>query len=106
MTGDSSPAGSSPSPGAAPEMRASHEDRDRAVDILRIAAGDGRLAADELDERLEAALTARTVGELLAEGRATLDFTEALISHPTLRIEIDVRGGLRREPRPYRSSAG
>ncbi|WP_268867534.1 DUF1707 SHOCT-like domain-containing protein [Streptomyces blattellae] len=45
-------------------MRASHADRDRAVDVLRIAAGDGRLTADELDERLEAALSARTVGEL------------------------------------------
>jgi hypothetical protein len=31
---------------------------------LRVAAGDGRLTADELDERLETALTARTYGEL------------------------------------------
>ncbi|HEV2374448.1 MAG TPA: DUF1707 domain-containing protein [Streptosporangiaceae bacterium] len=46
------------------ELRASHEDRDRAVEILRVAAGDGRLSAEELDERLEAALTARTYGEL------------------------------------------
>jgi hypothetical protein len=29
-----------------------------------VAAGDGRLTADELDERLESALTARTYGEL------------------------------------------
>jgi Domain of unknown function (DUF1707) len=46
------------------EFRASHEDRDRVADLLRIAAGDGRLTADELDERLEKALTARTLGEL------------------------------------------
>jgi Domain of unknown function (DUF1707) len=46
------------------ELRASHEDRDRVADLLRIAAGDGRLTADELDERLEKALTARTLGEL------------------------------------------
>jgi hypothetical protein len=45
-------------------LRASHEDRDRVVELLRVAAGDGRLTADELDERLEAALTARTHGEL------------------------------------------
>jgi hypothetical protein len=43
-----------------------HEDRHRVVDILRVAAGDGRITADELDERLEAALSARTVGELEA----------------------------------------
>ena len=47
-----------------PELRASHEDRDRAAELLRVAAGDGRLTAEELDQRLERALTARTVGEL------------------------------------------
>ncbi|MEU1598027.1 DUF1707 domain-containing protein [Streptomyces sp. NPDC005708] len=45
-------------------LRASHADRDRVVDVLRIAAGDGRLTSEELDDRLEAALSARTVGEL------------------------------------------
>jgi Domain of unknown function (DUF1707) len=48
------------------QLRASHQDRDRVVEILRVAAGDGRLTADELDERLEAALTARTYAELAA----------------------------------------
>jgi len=33
---------------------------------LRVAAGDGRLTLEELDERVEAALTARTYGELAA----------------------------------------
>jgi len=47
-------------------LRASHGDRDRVVELLRVAAGDGRLTAEELDERLEAALTARTYGELTA----------------------------------------
>jgi hypothetical protein len=46
------------------ELRASHEDRDRVVELLRVSAGDGRLTADELDERLELAMTARTYGEL------------------------------------------
>jgi hypothetical protein len=45
-------------------LRASHADRDRVVDVLTGAAGDGRLTAEELDERVEAALTARTMGEL------------------------------------------
>ena len=45
-------------------MRASHEDRDRVVDALRVAGGDGRLSAEELDTRLERALSARTLGEL------------------------------------------
>src|SRR5882757_6257840 len=48
------------------QLRASHEDRDRVVELLRVAAGDGRLTAEELDERLEVALTARTYGELTA----------------------------------------
>jgi hypothetical protein len=46
------------------ELRASHGDRDRVVELLRVAAGDGRLTAEELDERLEVALTARTHSEL------------------------------------------
>lgn len=47
-------------------LRASHADRELAVDILRTSAGDGRLTAAELDQRLETALTARTIGELAA----------------------------------------
>ena len=34
------------------------------MEVLRVAAGDGRLTAEELDQRLEAALTARTYAEL------------------------------------------
>jgi hypothetical protein len=59
-----SPTGKGSGPGSPPEPRASHADRDRVVDVLRIAAGDGLLTADELDERLEAALSARTLSEL------------------------------------------
>ena len=54
-----------PVPGGA-GLRASHDDRDRAVEVLRVAAGDGRITAEELDERVGAALTARTYGELAA----------------------------------------
>ncbi|MGC9496998.1 DUF1707 SHOCT-like domain-containing protein [Streptomyces sp. WG7] len=50
--------------GESPGLRASHADRDRVVDVLSGAAGAGRLTAEELDERVGAALTARTLGEL------------------------------------------
>jgi hypothetical protein len=45
-------------------LRVSHEDRDQVAESLRVAAGDGRLTAEELDERLERALTARTYDDL------------------------------------------
>lgn len=144
MPGETSPTGRRSGSGSDPsrELRASHADRDRVVDVLRIAAGDGRLTAEELDERLEAALSARTVGELTtltadlppdpASGgvaavgevkdvvrieqrfsavervgrwvvprrlelasewcEVTLDFTEAVITQDTLRIDMDMCG--------------
>lgn len=125
--------------GSPPEVRASHADRDRTVDVLRVAAGDGRLTLEELEERLEIALSARTVGELAvvtadlpavaggipvgaedvvriqqegastrrddawvvprrleirsAWGEVTLDFTDAVITHGTLDIDLDLRAG-------------
>ena len=45
-------------------MRASDADRDRVVDLLRAAVEDGRLDADEFSERMEAALSARTLEAL------------------------------------------
>ena len=127
------------------QLRASHRDRDRVVEVLRVAAGDGRLTAEELDQRLEAALTARTYADLAAlttdlpaanapgppaglavpepkdvgriecgsgstkrdgrwvvprrmevrvtSGAVKLDFTEALISQPSLEIDTEVRSG-------------
>jgi hypothetical protein len=142
MTGELLPAGDGRGAGSRPELRASHDDRDRVVEILRVAAGDGRLTAAELDERLDAALTARTNGELAVltadlpaagsvpggaapqakdlvridcQGAATqrvgrwvvpqrmeiravggsvkLDFTEAVITEPTLQIKTTVLGG-------------
>ncbi|WP_432093444.1 DUF1707 SHOCT-like domain-containing protein [Streptomyces sp. bgisy100] len=141
MSGEISPTRKRSGPDSSPELRASHADRDRVVDVLRVAAGDGLLTADELDERLEAALSARTVSELAAltvdlppvsfpagavvaevkdvlrirqkhspikrEGRwvvpgrlelaahwseVTLDFTQAVITQDTLRIDVDMRG--------------
>ncbi len=45
-------------------LRASDDDRERVVDELRRHAAEGRLSVDELEERTERALAARTVGEL------------------------------------------
>jgi hypothetical protein len=119
--------------------------------VLRVAAGDGRITAEELDERVGAALTARTYGELASLisdlpaapgslplvpgsppgaaagaapkdlvriqsdisstrrdgpwlvpkrlevrvnlGTVTLDFTEAVISWPSLEIDADIQTG-------------
>jgi uncharacterized protein DUF1707 len=47
-----------------PDLRASHADRDTAADILCAAVADGRLTLDELDERLEHVLSARTLREI------------------------------------------
>lgn len=144
MTGEMSPLGRGDEVAAAGDLRASHEDRDRVVEVLRVAAGDGRLTAEELDERLEEALTARTYGELatvtrdlpavpgfgagalvpkpkdlvridcqsgtakrdgrwlvpkrmelrVTSGVVTLDFTEAVISQPSLLIDAEVRSGV------------
>jgi hypothetical protein len=45
-------------------MRASDEDRDRTVERLHRAATEGRIAAEELEQRVSTALKARTYGEL------------------------------------------
>jgi len=46
-------------------MRVSHEDRERVAEDLRVAAGDGRLSLEELDQRLDAAFGARTYADLV-----------------------------------------
>jgi hypothetical protein len=66
-----------------PDLRASHEDRNRVVDALRVAGGDGRLSAEELDARLESALTARTLGELAG---LTADLPNAPVAKEVLVI--------------------
>lgn len=58
------PAGEPSGPGSWPGMRASDADRDRVMEVLRVAARDGRLTPDELDGRLAAALSSRTFGDL------------------------------------------
>jgi Domain of unknown function (DUF1707) len=121
---------------AVPAIRVSHAERDQVVELLRDAAGDGRLTADELEERVEAALGARTQADLDAltadlpapsqpaqkdlvkisqrfgdverkgrwvvprrmeiqatAGDVKLDFTEAVVTSPTLEIDVDLGFG-------------
>ena len=51
-------------PSSSPALRASDADRDRVTELLRAAVADGRLDPGEFDERLDAALTARTIDAL------------------------------------------
>jgi uncharacterized protein DUF1707 len=94
VTGDVPPR---PNAGAqVDKLRASHEDRDRVIEILRVAAGDGRLTAEELDERLEVAFSARTYGELAAltsdlpvgkQAIAPLDVSQPVAPKDVVRLE-------------------
>jgi len=72
------------------ELRASHEDRDRVVELLRVSAGDGRLTAEELDERLELAMTARTYGDL-AKLVVDLPAAGSAAGQPAPRVKEVVR---------------
>jgi Domain of unknown function (DUF1707) len=51
-------------PPSSPSLRASDADRDRVIELLRAAVADGRLDQAEFDERLDAALAARTIDAL------------------------------------------
>ncbi len=53
-----------PQPADRRQLRVSDADREQAAEVLRQAAGDGRITFDELDQRLEAAYAARTYGDL------------------------------------------
>ena len=50
-------------------MRVSDSDREQAAEVLREAAGHGRITMDELDERLELAYAAKTYADLAAVTR-------------------------------------
>lgn len=47
-----------------PELRASDADREQTAELLRHAAGDGRLTVDELEDRLNETYTSRTHRDL------------------------------------------
>jgi hypothetical protein len=47
------------------QLRISDDDRHKVAEVLRAAAGEGRIDLDELDERLEATYSARTYADLV-----------------------------------------
>jgi len=53
-----------PEPSEQRHLRVSDADREQAAEVLRQAAGDGRLTLDELDERLATAYAAKTYADL------------------------------------------
>ncbi len=53
-----------PEPAGQRHLRVSDADREQAAEVLRMAAGDGRLTLDELDERLSTAYAAKTYADL------------------------------------------
>ncbi len=70
-------------------LRASDAEREHTAGLLRSAAGDGRLAISELEERLQTAWAARTQGELVgltddlrSERRRAL--SPGILRHPAL----------------------
>jgi hypothetical protein len=68
-----------------PDLRASDHERDRTIDILREAVGEGRLTFEELADRIEVAATARTRGEL---ERLTRDLPKTSTAAPTTPPEV------------------
>lgn len=67
------------SPFRSADPRASDADRDTTVDILCAAVADGRLTLAELEQRTEAALSARTLTEL---AMLIADVSEPLVAEP------------------------
>jgi hypothetical protein len=92
-------------PGDPTEFRAGDADRDRVAEVLRQAAGDGRLTLDELDERLNRTFAARTYAELALVTRdlpqvssapsAAVD-PRAAGRRPTSRFAIAIMSGFSR----------
>ena len=54
-----------PPSGDPSQLRISDADRNKVAELLRDAAGEGRIDLDELDERLEATYAAKTYGDLV-----------------------------------------
>ena len=82
-----------PATGGPPEVRASDADRDQVVDVLRVALGDGRVTTDEFGERMEAALSARTLGELVVLTADLVTGTAHAAARAEEVIRIDQKGG-------------
>jgi hypothetical protein len=70
------------------QLRVSDEDRHKVAEILREAAGDGRIDLDELDERLEQTYAAKTYADLVP---ITIDLPAHNQQHPVAKSPIPRR---------------
>lgn len=80
------------------DLRASDAEREHAVEILGQAAAEGRLSIEELDERIQSAYAARTVGELdrlLADVSQHALVDGRILASPGRNDRIAVRHGPR-----------
>jgi Domain of unknown function (DUF1707) len=77
------------------DLRASDAERERTVEQLRVQAAAGRLTVEELDERCERALAARTRGELAT---LTADLPSATPARKPAPVDP---GGIGRQPFTY-----
>jgi hypothetical protein len=68
-----------------PSIRASDADRERVVEILRQHTAEGRITADEFEERMTAAYAARTMGAL---AELTADLPVDLAEHTRRQAEL------------------
>jgi hypothetical protein len=75
------------------ELRAADADRERTAERLRAAAAEGRLSPDELEERLEVALAARTYAQLEA-AVADLPAAEPPAATPARAVDPERRAFL------------
>jgi len=95
-----------------PRIRASDADRDRVTALLREHHAAGRLTAEEFHERMDAALSATTLGELddLLADLPVIDLYR--LPHESMRRPADLpsaslvpRNPARRDTRPGQQSA-
>lgn len=77
-----------------PSLRASDADRDAVLDRLRSAHAEGRLTAEEFSERMDTALSARTMGDLAI---LTADLPASLPARARTGDEVDAGRPARRE---------
>ncbi|MGW5214269.1 DUF1707 SHOCT-like domain-containing protein [Streptomyces sp. NPDC004051] len=84
----------SPHPVPSGELRASHDEREAVVEQLRDAAAEGRIDLDELDSRLEQALTSKTHAEL-AVLTADLPRPDSAESMPPMVLKGGMHGASR-----------
>src|SRR5262245_20390125 len=81
------------------QLRISDDDRHQVADLLREAAGEGRIDFEELDERLEATYAAKTYADLvpitvdLPVGSGLVPLQPATPARPSGQVDRVVSGG-------------